>query len=187
VDDMIHDASTAQCPTDLLAAARAGDRLAMSRLIEAELPWVRAVVAGYVQASENVDDICQEFFIAVWQSLHRLRSPAGFKAWIYRIAVNKVRSFYRRAGRRSSVELSADLQAGDGREALERSSRRESVLAALKKMPPKYRDPLVIHYLRGKSCDETAEILGLRPVTCRIRLLRGRSRLEDLLRKDGAL
>lgn len=187
MDDMSHDASVAQDPTDLLAAARAGDRQAMSRLIEAELPWVRAVVAGYVQAFENVDDICQEIFIAVWQCLRHLRSPEGFKAWVYRIAVNKVRSFYRGAGRRSSVELSADVSASDGREALERSSRRESVLAALKKIPPKYRDPLVIHYLRGKSCDETAEILGLRPVTCRIRLLRGRQKLEELLRKDGAL
>ncbi len=184
---MSYEASVAQEPIDLLAAARGGDRGAMSRLIERELPWVRAVVAGYVQTPENIDDICQEIFIAVWLCLQHLRSPVGFKAWLYRIAVNKVRSHFRGALRRPAVELTMDLPSTDGRAELERDSRRETVLAALKKIDPKYRDPLVIHYLQGKSCDEAAAILGLRPVTCRIRLMRGRQQLEELLRKEGVL
>jgi RNA polymerase sigma-70 factor, ECF subfamily len=187
VDDMSYESSVAQPTIDLLAAARGGDRQAMSRLIEAELPWVRAVVAGYVQTPENIDDICQEIFIAVWQCLGHLRSVEGFKAWLYRIAVNKVRSHFRGAARRPAAELSADIASTDGRAEAERDSRREAVLAALKKIAPGYRDPLVMHYLHGKSCDETADILGLRPVTCRIRLMRGRQQLEELLRKEGVL
>ena len=169
--------------TDLVAAAVRGDRESMGLLIERELPWVRAVVAGYIRAQSNVDDICQDIFVSAWQGIGKLRNHAGFKSWLYRITINKVRSFIRAQRRGKSTPLVDDVAAAcDGG-----YERREVVQAALEKLSPRYRDPLVIHYLQGKSCAETAEILGLKPVTARIRLLRARQQLAEVLRKDGVV
>ena len=181
---------------ELVEAARRGDRDAMGALIEQELPWIRGVVAGYIGARDAVDDICQDVFVSAWQSIGSLRKAAGFRPWLYRIAVNKVRSFIRRSRRNPVVSLPDVVEAHRAIDevgaygAVDSETKEDlsdALGAALKKLAPEYRDPLVIHYLQGKSCAETAAILGLRPVTARIRLLRGRERLREILQKDGAL
>ena len=169
---------------ELVVAARRGDREAMDRLIRRELPWVRGVIAGYLGRGDAVDDLCQEVFLSAWQALGSLRSTKGFRAWLYRIVLNKVRSYLRRHRRASPVPLPEEVPVEPGGESEESQDIREAVKEALSKLPPEYRDPLIIHYLQGKSTAETAEILGLRPVTARIRLLRGRRRLAEILRKE---
>jgi len=180
---MIGEASLEQGTSELVTAARGGDREAMEALIKQELPWIRGVIAGYVGPGDIADDLCQEIFISAWQGLPSLRNPAGFRAWLYRIAINKVRSHVRVARRSNEVELAADVTATSGSSAQEEFERRDAIRAALQKLAPEYRDPLIVHYLDGKSCDETAEILGLRPVTTRIRLLRGRQKLAEILKE----
>ena len=172
---------------DLVTAAHDGDRDAMSALIARELPWVRAVIAGYLRNADAVDDLCQEVFLSAWQAIATLRRPAGFKPWLYRITVNKVRSYFRGARRRAWAPLVEDVPASDASAGGAQADRRDAVKAALATLPSQYRDPLVIHYLNGKSCEETAKILGLKPVTARIRLLRGRRKLEEMLRKEGVV
>jgi len=63
--------------------------------------------------------------------------------------------------------------------------KREILAQALASLPQEYRDPLLIYYFQGKSTAETAAILGLRPVTARIRLMRARRMLGKALREKG--
>jgi len=173
--------------SELVAAARAGDRAAMEALIRRELPWVRGLIAGYIRSPEEVDDLCQEVFISVWRRLGRLRRAGRFRPWLYRITINKVRSYLRH--RRRSLEAPLpeedDVPAED--HSAERLQEQELLEQALAALPAEYRDPLVIHYFQGKSTAETAAILGLRPVTARIRLMRARRQLARVLRKMGVL
>ena len=85
------------------------------------------------------------------------------------------------------TSLYDDVPTTEAQEAEAQGDQSEEVQVALQKLAPKYRDALVIHYLQGKSCAETAEILGVKPVTARIRLLRGRQQLAKILRQDGAV
>jgi RNA polymerase sigma-70 factor (ECF subfamily) len=184
---MIGEASVKQDRTELVAAAREGDRDAMELLIQNELPWVRGVVSGYIRSPEVVDDLCQDVFVSVWQSLGSLRRVAGFRSWLYRITTNKVRSYLRTRKRDRFAVLPDDVPDPGGDEAADALDRQDAVREALQRLAPEYRDPLIIHYLQGRSCAETAEILGLRPVTARIRLLRGRRQLQELLSKQGVV
>lgn len=171
--------------TELVLSAQRGNRESMELLIKAELPWIRAVLIGYMGASEAVDDVCQEVFLSAWQAIGSLRRAEGFRAWLYRIAINKVRSFLRSRRRDAASSLPEELPVENSGE--DAGDREELLRAALARLSPEYRDPLVIHYLQGRSCAETAKILGLRPVTARIRLLRGRRQLQEILRGQGAV
>ena len=44
----------------------------------------------------DAEDLTQEIFIKMSKNLNRLKDPARFKAWLYRIALNRVRDFYRK-------------------------------------------------------------------------------------------
>jgi len=91
--------------TELVASAKRGDRGAMEKLIRKELPWVRGLVSGYVSSPEVVDDLCQEVFISVWRRIRRLRREKMFRPWLYRITINKVRSYLRQRRRNKENPL----------------------------------------------------------------------------------
>lgn len=168
----------------LITLAQQGDRDAMGQLIQREMPWVRALIAGYIGSSDQVDDICQDTFVSVWRAIGSLKKKDRFKPWLYRIAINKVRSFLRANARQKTVSLPSNFTGQATDDVADRFDKTELLKKALRKMDARYRDPLIVHYLQGKSCDETAHILGLKPATARIRLLRGREKLGQLLKKE---
>ena len=55
---------------------------------------------------EEAEDIVQESMITVWRSLNKLRTPEGFKSWLYRIVINKCYDQLRK--RKRSPEFIAD-------------------------------------------------------------------------------
>ena len=44
----------------------------------------------------DAEDITQEVFMQAYKNIRRLKSSAVFRSWLYRIAVNRVRDFYRK-------------------------------------------------------------------------------------------
>jgi RNA polymerase sigma-70 factor (ECF subfamily) len=54
------------------------------------------MVYARVQSRTDAEDLVQDVFLKAYGSLSALRAPELFKAWLYRIAVNKVKDFRRR-------------------------------------------------------------------------------------------
>ncbi len=171
----------------LISTAKKGNRKAMGQLIERELPWIKAVISGYISTPDVVDDLCQETFISAWRNITKLRNPKGFRSWLYTIAVNKVRSFLRNKHKRRAHPLDENLLSADPAAVETGLEKQEFIQAALNQLEPKYRDPLIIFYFHGKSCEETGRTLGLKPSTTRIRLLRGREKMREILAREGTL
>jgi len=44
----------------------------------------------------DAEDLTQEIFIKMSKNLNSLKDPSRFKAWLYSIALNRVRDFYRK-------------------------------------------------------------------------------------------
>jgi RNA polymerase sigma-70 factor (ECF subfamily) len=73
----------------------------------------------------------------------------------------------------------------DPQEILERVQSREDVRAAVFSLPPRLREPTILHYFEELSVETIAEILDLAEVNVKSRLLRGRQRLRRKL-EEGA-
>ncbi|MCF8217566.1 MAG: RNA polymerase sigma factor [Bacteroidales bacterium] len=48
---------------------------------------------------EDTNDVMQETFIKIWQNIANFRQQSGLYAWIYRIAINEVYTFFRKKKR----------------------------------------------------------------------------------------
>ena len=64
---------------------------------------------------------------------------------------------------------------------LEKKELREDLAVALTRLPEKYREVLVLRDIEGFSIVEAAEILGLSQVAVKVRLMRARLKMRDLL------
>lgn len=162
--------------TELVAAARGGDRGAFAVLLDRHDRAVRAVVRRLLGA-DDVEDVVQEAFLQAYLGLDRLRQPARFGSWLYAIAVNLAKMKLR--SRRALLPGSMDGIAGSE---LEKAEVSELVRSALDALPARERETLLLTYVEGLTSLEVASLTGERPGTVRVRLHRARGRMRELLR-----
>lgn len=77
-------------------------------LLEPEHPRVRAFCRALAGDRDRGDDLCQEALLVAFRRLHTLREPARFKAWLYRIVVNRYRNACRDSFWRRFVPMAED-------------------------------------------------------------------------------
>jgi len=150
-------------------AAKRGDVLALSRLMDSLAPWIARICGGI--ALEHADDAAQEALLQVFRDLRTLREPAALRGWARRIAVREaVRHAQRARGERArAAGLDAQLPAPRSDPALA-----PDVRAVLAQLAPEQRAILVLRDLEGLSEQEAAEQLGLAKGTVKSRLFRAR-------------
>lgn len=82
--------------TQWVEQARNGDRMAFHQLVDRFQPGIYRMIYFRTGSQEDAEDLTQDVFIKAYKNLKRLKSTAVFSSWLYRIAVNRVRDFYRK-------------------------------------------------------------------------------------------
>jgi RNA polymerase sigma factor (sigma-70 family) len=169
---------------ELLRHSAAGDREAFGLLVARHQALVYAVAYSATGSLEKSEELAQETFLRAWQNLRQLREPERFRAWLCTIA----RNLANRAGRRQARDVLTDAgpledvavpaQEPGPPEALISRERQEMVWSALRRIPLKYREPMVLFYSAGRSVREVAGELELSEHVVRQRLYRGRQLLN---------
>lgn len=70
---------------DLFAAAQAGDRAALERLLSQLRPDIQRYARFQCYASSSIEDVVQEALIVVYRHVGDVRNPAALGAWLVRI------------------------------------------------------------------------------------------------------
>ena len=125
--------------------------------------------------------MAQEAFVKAFRGLAKWRREAAFSTWLFALAANLYRTEIRRIPPRT-VALDEIAEPADPRASesgLEDREQRRLVQRALKTLPPKYRDALVLFYFHGMDIVTAAQSLRLTEGTMKARLSRGR----DMLRR----
>ena len=161
----------ARTDSELVAAARAGDRAAFACLLDRHEAALRTVTRRLLP-EEDAADVMQEAFLQGYLGLDRLRDPARFGPWLCAIAVNLAKMRLRE--RRPELPLADYPDPAREAEAVEIG---ELVASALEALPRREREAVLLTYA-GLSSPEVAEVVGERPGTVRVRLHRARGRLR---------
>ena len=119
-EDVIVASTSASCyasDATLVAALRAGDERAFEWLIDRYQRAMLRVAALYVANQSVAEEVVQETWLAVLQSLHRFEGRSTLKTWIFRILSNRGKTRGVREAR--SFPLSALEHAGAEEPAME--------------------------------------------------------------------
>lgn len=99
--------------TDLVIAARTGDRAALDELVRRYLPLVYNLAWRAMGSGPDVDDVVQEVMLRVLRQLPGLREPHSFRPWLAAIAVRQVSTHLAR--QESAARRATGLEAVTGR------------------------------------------------------------------------
>ena len=86
---------------EMVDKARSGDRLAFHHLTDQFQRQIYQMVYYRTNSQMDAEDITQDVFLQAFKNIRRLKSSAVFRSWLFRIAVNRIRDFYRKKKFRS--------------------------------------------------------------------------------------
>jgi RNA polymerase sigma-70 factor (ECF subfamily) len=140
---------------------------------------------------EKAVDLAQETFLRVFFKAHKYRPIAPLASWIYTIASNLAKTELRRMKKMNTVSFDDIKNIFIEEEPTYNSPEKDELIrtlrAALNRLSPHYRIPLILKDLEGFSQEEIAQILRLPLGTVKARISRGRKRLKKELEKTTAL
>jgi RNA polymerase sigma factor (sigma-70 family) len=163
---------------ELVAACRRGDAHAFGAIVERYQRAVCAVAYSHVRDRVLSEDIAQDTFVTAWHRLASLRDDERLPAWLCGIARNLARTRLRSGRREEPAELEVEGE-GTPFDALSERQREAAVVAALGRVPTRYREPLVLFYCEQRSARDVARALGLSDAAVHQRLSRGRQYLAS--------
>src|SRR5262245_4770018 len=162
------------------------DQSAFASLVTRHTSMVFGICRRVLPTVQDAEDACQATFVILSKKANSGRWQASIANWLYatarRIARNARVAAVRRARREGNAAARPPVEQWDrmtGRELL------RVLDEELDKLPPRYREPLVLCYLQGLTRDEAAARLVCSPGTLKIHLERGRKRLGDALTRRG--
>ena len=157
---------------ELVTQLQRGDESAFKKLVEEYQDMVYNTALGIVQQADDADDITQEVFIQVYQSVSSFKGDSKFSTWLYRIALSKALDHEKKKKRKKRFGFVQSLFGGEKDEQvhavefehpgvqMEKKERAGELFAALKQIPDNQRIAFTLHKLEGQSYQEVAEIMN---------------------------
>ena len=180
----------------LIEAAKNGDEDAFALIVSRYRSPITNYLYRFLNDYEEAVDLAQETFVRVYFAMARYHTDYAFSTYIYRIATNLAISEIRKRKRRTILSLTGlfqnesddttEFQPTDNKALPDKDlidDERERVIArAIATLPPKYRVPVILRDVEGKTYEEIANILNLGLGTTKSRISRARGLLKEKLK-----
>lgn len=181
----------------LIEATKSGDEAAFGEIMVRYRAPITNYLCRFLNDYEEAVDLAQETFVRVYFALDRYHTQFAFSTYIYRIATNLAISETRRRKRRRLMSLTGLFQADEDSDvefqppdtrilqdaALLDNERSNTIAKAIESLPEKYRIPIILRDVEGKTYDEVAEIMELGLGTTKSRISRARGLLKEKLKQ----
>ena len=179
-----------------IARCVAGDAESFRPLVQRYQRLVFSVALRMLGGRAEAEDVAQQAFVDAYDALDRFRGEGrahAFSTWLVRIAVNRAKDVLK-SKRRTEEPLEHDVHGGEAAFAYDPSTpeanvssgeRRARLESALLRLPTKYREVLVLKDAEDLSYEEIHTILQLPITTLKIRVVRARAMLRELIERDG--
>lgn len=135
----------------------------------------------------DAEEALQDAFVRGYRSLRRCTEPDRFGAWLFAILVNRCRTAGARRARRERTVVPDErlMHRATVQDAAERHALWETITWALAQVPPANREAFLLKHVEELSYEEMQEITGLTVPALKMRVLRARERLQELLKGAG--
>lgn len=171
-----------------LRALKRGSEEALEWFIDRYTGYVAAVVNNIIGGShsrEDVEEVCSDAFVALWQSSEDIRG-SSVKAWLARVARNKAIDLMRRDGDKPLPldEDSLAVPVSGPEDEISKACDQWAVREAVLSMKQPLREIFLRHYYYFQRIEDISEAMDIPANTVKTHLRRGREKLRTALQNE---
>lgn len=181
--------------TEFIEQLKKQTRVSYNKLLDDFQQKVFGTCLSFVPNKEDAEDIAQEVFVEVFNSIHKFKGESKLSTWIYRITTNKCLGFIRK---RNTKKRFAFLQSISGNDynldkasyfteinhpgiVLEEKEINETLFLAINKLPESQKLVFTLNKINNKSYKEISEITDKSIGSVESLLFRAKKNLQTIL------
>jgi RNA polymerase sigma-70 factor (ECF subfamily) len=155
----------------LIEKLKHGDESAFRQIVADWQNMVYNTAIGILQNAEDAEDVAQEVFVQVYESVKTFKAESKFSTWLYRITVSKALDHLRRKKRKKRFAYIQSLFGADNQTiiekpdfnhpgvALDNKERAAVLFRAINQLPENQKIAFTLHKLEGLSYQEISEVM----------------------------
>lgn len=181
--------------SELIERFLSGEETAFEELVKLHAPKAYQISFGLLGNKLDAEEVVQDAFLKVYKNLEKFRGDSSFTTWLYRIVTNLSRNKYhwhRRRGAEVNISLSGNYRTEEGpqmdmeipdeklepRKALEGKETGMKLTNAIKRLPEKLKEVILLRHIEDMSYAGIADLLKCELGTVKSRLARAREALK---------
>jgi RNA polymerase sigma factor (sigma-70 family) len=172
--------------SELIGQILNGNMNAFTFLVNRYQKLVVHITGRLIQRHDELEDVCQEVFLKVYQNLGKYRNECKLSTWIATIAYNTSINYLRKFKKGDEVnpEGSAALRnlAEDRPDDFEKADLHQYIRGQIELLPVQYRTVLTLFHLEEFSYQEIEQITGMPEGTIKSYLFRAKALLKEKLK-----
>jgi len=181
--------------SELISLLKKKDREAFKAIVDTWQNMVYNTALGILQNEEDAEDIAQEVFIQVFESVSSFKEESKFSTWLYRITISKAMDHIRRKKRKKRFAFIQSLYGkNDGQlieppeffhpgVSLENKENAAALFKAVEKLPANQKTAFVLSRLEGLSYQQISEVMEVSNSAVDALLQRARKNLQLTLKE----
>lgn len=177
----------------LIEQLKQGDQAAFKTIVNTWQNMVYNTALGILQNAEDAEDVAQETFIQVYESIHSFRGEAKFSTWLYRITITKAMDHIRKKKRKKRFAVVQSLFGLNNEPvyeppefhhpgvALDNKETAAVLMKAVKSLPTSQQVAFTLHKVEGLSYQEVSEVMETSVSSVESLMHRAKNNLKKLL------
>jgi len=155
----------------LIEKLKQGDEAAFKQIVETWQNMVYNTALGILQNAEDAEDVAQEVFVQVYESVKNFKAESKFSTWLYRITLSKALDHLRRKKRKKRFAYIQSLFGSNNETIIEKpdfnhpgikldNKERAAILfTAINELPENQKIAFTLHKLEGLSYQEISDVM----------------------------
>ena len=178
---------------NLIERLKKGDEAAFKEIVESSQGLVYNTALGIVQNPEDAEDVAQEVFVQLCESIRSFKGESKLSTWLYRITVSKAMDHLRKKKRKKRFAYVQSLFGANEQliydppdfvhpgVSLDNKEKAKELFKAIDQLPPKQKIAFTLNRIEGLNYQEISEIMKLTVASVESLLHRARKNLRKNL------
>ncbi|MEJ7736913.1 MAG: sigma-70 family RNA polymerase sigma factor [Chitinophagaceae bacterium] len=169
----------------LLNRLKAGDKLAFTRFYEMYSRPLYLNLLKLLKSEPAAEEILQDIFLIIWEKREAISINFSIKSYMFRIAENKTRDFFRKLKRdRKLHDYIREVSSGEYAEVEDKILHTEETILlnkAIENLPSRRKQVFYLCKIQGKSYHEVSCILGISTSTINDHVVKATRTIRDFI------
>ena len=178
---------------ELIEKLKQGDEAAFKSVVETWQDMVYNTAIGILQQPTDAEDVAQEVFMQVYESIHTFKGESKFSTWLYRITLTKAMDHIRRKRRKKRFAFIQSLFGQDNElihdpgdffhpgVSFENKEKAAILFKAISQLPENQKIAFTLHKIEGLSYQEVTEVMKLSLSSVESLMHRAKANLKKIL------
>jgi len=167
-----------------------GETNAFAVLVDRYKDMIFSLALKMIKNREEAEEVAQDTFIKIYNSLSKFKGDSKFSTWIYKIAYNSCLDNLKK-NKKEDLNISIDefsshlIKTMDNAlSALEDKERKQTIQNCLNLLPSEENFLLTLFYFEDQSLEEIGKIMSITANNVKVKLFRSRQKLAVILKKQ---